>query len=121
MIYNVYLQSLTYTSSNTSIDVWWEGFHDSDSGIKSCEVSLWANTSCDEQHAQETVLVPWIRLDNTYTAYSFISLDLQVGIYGSYSNSFSMAFVCRGFRLVLNLVMVMLYVICHSSLYNLYL
>ncbi|CAG2210833.1 unnamed protein product [Mytilus edulis] len=67
---------VTYTQSNTSVHVYWEGYGDDVSDIATYEVSLWRNKSCSEV-AESEMVVSWITLSNNYTDYSFIDLTLN--------------------------------------------
>ncbi|VDI51286.1 Hypothetical predicted protein [Mytilus galloprovincialis] len=71
-----YDMDVTYTQSNTSVYVYWEGYGDEVSDIASYEVSLWRNKSCSVDTESEMV-VSWITLSNNYTDYSFIDLTLN--------------------------------------------
>ncbi|XP_076085507.1 uncharacterized protein LOC143056307 [Mytilus galloprovincialis] len=67
---------VTYTQSNTSVYVYWEGYGDDVSEIANYQVSLWRNKSCSEV-AESEMVVSWITLTNNYTEYSFIDLTLN--------------------------------------------
>ncbi|VDI16055.1 Hypothetical predicted protein [Mytilus galloprovincialis] len=67
---------ISYTSDSSSLYVYWENYTDPESDIKSYQVSLWRNSSCNVGSTQN-VEVDWISLDSNFTDYTFVDLDLQ--------------------------------------------
>ncbi|XP_076085497.1 uncharacterized protein LOC143056293 [Mytilus galloprovincialis] len=67
---------ISYTSDSSSLYIYWENYTDPESDIKSYQVSLWRNSSCNVGSTQN-VEVDWISLDSNFTDYTFVDLDLQ--------------------------------------------
>lgn len=73
----IFLQPVSYSTDNSSVNVSWEGFTDPESGVSSYEISLWKNESCLE--GSETTLVnDWIKLSSNYSFYQFVDQILEV-------------------------------------------
>lgn len=76
-IVDLFLQPVSYSTDNSSVNVSWEGFTDPESGVSSYEISLWKNESCLE--GSETTLVnDWIKLSSNYSFYQFVDQILEV-------------------------------------------
>ncbi|XP_046574117.1 uncharacterized protein LOC124282192 [Haliotis rubra] len=71
-----YDMKLSYSASRESLQTYWTGFSDEDSGIRCYHAALLKRASCDEDSEEETV-VESIEIDVNYTSYKFMDITLQ--------------------------------------------
>ena len=72
-------QKILYTSSDTSIKVWWKNYTEDVSGIKDMKVSLREGTSC-KNHDTAGELEAYITVPNGTLEYSFTGQGLKGSI-----------------------------------------
>ncbi|XP_046562952.1 uncharacterized protein LOC124271845 [Haliotis rubra] len=71
-----YDMKLSYSASSESLQTYWTGFSDEDSGIRCYYAALLKRASCDEDSEEETV-VESIEIDVNYTSYRFMDITIQ--------------------------------------------
>ncbi len=72
-----FTQSASFAPDQVSLEAHWEGFNDSDSGLRSFHVALLKQVDCSENASTE-IVVESIEIDAKYSSYKFLEINLEV-------------------------------------------